>query len=95
MRVKLKVSGGVAGIQHAEQELDSSSLSAAEAALLQKLVEDSQFFDLPEMNLSRAGRDLMQYTITVEGGNKRHQVTVDEMSTSRKVLDIINRLARD
>lgn len=95
MQIKLQVSGGVAGIQRTEQVLDSSNLSTVEAAELRKLVEDSKFFDLPEKNLSRAGRDLMQYTITVEDGNKRHQVTVDEMNTSRKMLEIIDRLARE
>lgn len=94
MRICLEVSGGVMGMKGPVREVDTSALSGPQASWWQSRVDSSNFFRLPSQNLSRRGRDLMQYTISVEDDMHQHQVTVDDVTASEALLEMINRLSQ-
>jgi hypothetical protein len=60
-------------------ELDTATLSAAEAVRLQALIEDSGIFNSEGRKTSGA-RDVHLYALTVERSQGSHEVTFDDLS---------------
>jgi hypothetical protein len=78
MRIKLKRTGGVAGIPR-EWELDEQTLSPQEAQELRNLLRRADFFALPsEVEGSGRARDAFRYELTVEEGERKHTVRCAE-----------------
>ncbi|QEL15681.1 protealysin inhibitor emfourin [Limnoglobus roseus] len=76
MRVQFVQSGGYAGAVKG-CELDTATLAPDAAQQLQKLVQDSGLSGSHE-SLSKTGRDLGQYEITVEGHGPKIAVVLDD-----------------
>jgi hypothetical protein len=92
MRIKFERSGGMAGMRLATS-LNTKYLEADEAQKLEKLVEDCNFFDLPEkMTSSRGGADRFQYKITVSSGWKKHTLVADESELPKKLQSLVKQL---
>ena len=78
MRVKLERTGGFAGIKRTAVA-DTEQLNDETAQRLQELVEQADFFALPEAIVSKSlFPDQFEYTLTVEDGSRVHTVTVGE-----------------
>ncbi len=90
MKVRLKRSGGMAGIPR-EWQIDEGSLSQQEAQKLSRLLAQAGFFSLPsEAGRTGQARDVFFYELTVEEGEKRHTVKCAEPGLSRLLRDFID-----
>jgi hypothetical protein len=79
MKVQMKRSGGVAGLLRPPLAVDSDALSAEEARKLHELVAAADFFNLPARGpIPPRGADRFHYTLTVEAGERTHQIQICE-----------------
>ncbi len=96
MRIFFERTGGFAGMRFAAT-IEVDKLPEADAHTLRNLVDEADFFDLPEKVLKYSVPDEFLYTITVETDKKRHTVhTSDSAATDdlRALLDELSRRAR-
>ena len=78
MRIRLKRTGGLAGIPR-EWELDERALSPQKRQELKKLLRRADVFALPsEVEGSGRARDAFRYELTVEDGERKHTVRCAE-----------------
>jgi hypothetical protein len=78
MRIKLKRTGGVAGVPR-EWELDEGALSPQQLQERKTLLRRAEFFALPsEAGGSGRARDAFRYELTVEEGERTHTVRCAE-----------------
>ena len=75
MKITATVSGGFAGLTE-KHEVDTNVQSSADTKKLEKLIEEINFFQIPE-NLQEEliGADMMRWKITVSDGNRQHSVS--------------------
>ncbi len=82
MRIQLKIEGGVACFPGLSKpiRLDSRDLSAEDAAELERLVREANFFALPaeQTRPQRGAADYRQYTLTVEDAGRTHTVQLTD-----------------
>jgi hypothetical protein len=89
MRIKLKRTGGVAGIPR-EWELDEGALSPQKVQELKKLLRRADFFALPsEAGGPGRARDAFRYELTVEEGERKHTVRCAEPEVPPPLWDCI------
>ena len=97
MKIYFERSGGFTGIP-VSMTIDTSSLPTKEARIIQKIVEDSHFFELPPTpnKTSRAGAaDFFQYQITIENSTRKYTVKSDDISIDPKLKLLINLLVKN
>jgi Emfourin len=97
MKIYFERSGGFIGIP-ISMTIDTSSLPTEEARIIQNLVEDSHFFELPPTpnKTSRTGAaDYFQYQITIENSTRKHTVKSDDISIDPKLKLLINLLIKN
>jgi len=82
MQIQLKVSGGVAYFPGLSKPIvvDTNTLPQQQADELRQLVDKVHFFDLPPVIGSPppGAADYQQYSITVDDGDKHHEVQVTD-----------------
>jgi hypothetical protein len=83
--------GGIVG-NEVHLELRLEDLSEDEAQRLQKLIDDADFFGLPENLAGRASPDEFQYLITVENGGDRHSVRATDTTVPEALRLLIKEL---
>lgn len=98
MRISFSRSGGLAAFPGlaAPVTLDTSSLAPAEASLLEQLVRDVRFADLPpRVGSAPAGAaDYRTYVITVDDGGRSHTIHVTEPIADPTLQSLVRRLER-
>ena len=72
--------------------LDLDTLSPGEAQRLLYLIEDADFFRLPQDLVAASTVDEFLYTITVEAGATRQRICVSEMNVPESLQLLINDL---
>lgn len=97
MKVRFVRSGGFSGIRLGVT-LDTEALPPGEADRLDSLVAAASFFDQPA-SLTSPGRgaDCCQYLVTVEDGDRKKQVDMDDLSVPdvlRPLLEYLLESAR-
>lgn len=82
IHVTLVIFGGYEGGQ-TKIDLYSGSLLSKEADTLRQMINDANFFDLPEVMSSKKRRcfDCYHYKMTVTSREKRHAVAIDTERT--------------
>jgi len=97
MRIQFERSGGVTGIR-LTAVIDGEALAPDERRQLEELIAAAGFFALPERLAAESpGADRLQYRLTVEWGDQRHSVVVEEaaaLPALRPLLDWLTRAAR-
>jgi hypothetical protein len=92
MRIEFVRSGGLAGIP-LTAKIDSQNLSQDESAVLEKMVNEAGFFDLPEQIKPASPKpDRFEYQITVSSSQRTHTVTVNETGVTDKLRPLIEHL---
>lgn len=93
MKIHFVRSGGFAGLQLAIS-LDTAGMSRDEAAEIEALVHQSEFFDLSSGDVSESrGADRFQYHIKVAVVNRRaHVVTIQEQAVPDRLRPLLARL---
>ncbi|OIN95402.1 MAG: hypothetical protein AUJ21_03245 [Anaerolineae bacterium CG1_02_58_13] len=96
MRIRFEQTGGIMG-RKISLDLDTSELPADEAETLRQVLDDTNFFALPENLVTQLVPDELQYLITVETDDVVHSVRAsDTTATSalRALIQILSQQAR-
>jgi hypothetical protein len=96
MRIRFEQTGGIMG-RKISLDLDTSELPADEAETLRQILDETNFFALPEDLVTRLVPDELQYLITVETDDVVHSVrTSDTTATSalRALIQTLSQKAR-
>jgi len=94
MRIFFERTGGFAG-RKLQGSLDSSTLPVSQARVLEELLKQSGFFDLPPvLQSSQPGADRFSYKVTVETKEAKHTVEAVETAipaSMRPFLEFVTR----
>ena len=89
MRISFERSGGFAGITM-KTAVDEKDLAPDEAQKLRQLVEETDFFNLPEKVVSRSPQpDRFQYELRLEEKGRQNTVTVSEEAMPAKLKPLV------
>jgi len=91
-KVHFERSGGFLG-QDILLDIDVNTLPAHEALDLLQLLQQADFFRLPENLVGTTSTDEFTYTISVEAGSARHRVRVSDTSLPESLRPLINQLS--
>jgi len=92
VRVTVRRSGGFAGIDEEVGSLDTATLVAESRERVASLVQDANFFALPETIEGDVGADQFRYHVTVEDGGRSHTVVFvgeqgPQVEALRRIVD--------
>ena len=96
MRISYERSGGFMG-RKLNFSVDLDELPKDQAETLNRLLQQADFFNLPEDLISRPVPDEFTYSITVETATQSHKVRVSDTSMTdplRPLFDELSRRAR-
>lgn len=94
MRIEFERSGGLMGRTIA-CSLDTETLPPDEARELRELVEEADFFSLPESTPGSAAQaDQFSYKIMVESEGRSHTVTTSDDAAPSALVPLLDRLSR-
>lgn len=90
-RISFERSGGVVGktMQH---EMDLESLPEEEAQYLLRLIEEADFFNVPENMVTGAVPDEFHYQIIIDNGSEKHAVRTTESSMPESLHPLVKEL---
>ena len=89
MRITFSRSGGATGVR-LRTIVSEDDLSAPHAARLRRLVKTADCFRLPqEMMADRKQADRFQYELTLEDGERRHTITIDDEAATPALLKLL------
>ncbi len=93
MRIFFERSGGFMGL-NINTAVDTKTLpDTEEATTLEQLIEETQFFDLPEnLNKQGKGADQFSYTLRVETPEQAHTVHTTDMTAPDSLRPLLSRL---
>jgi hypothetical protein len=84
-------SGGMAG-KELHLDLDLNNLPEDEAQMLQKLLDEADFFRIPEHPAGRFTPDEFKYTISVDAGQTSHTVHTSDSTMPKALLPLTKEL---
>jgi len=96
MRIRFEQTGGIMG-RKISLDLDTSELPADEAETLRQVLDDTNFFALPENLVAHPVPDELQYLITVETDDVVHSVRASNTTATsalRALIQILSQQAR-
>jgi hypothetical protein len=94
MRASLERTGGFAGMRMATSA-DSTALPDEDAKKLRQMVDQAEFFKLPEtMAATKSMADRFQYKLTVEDGGRKHTVVVGEEAIPASLKPLVDFLSK-
>ena len=92
MRIEFERSGGFMGLRQSII-LDTASLKPEEAEEISKMVDQANFFDLPDViQSSSPGADHFQYKLKIEQLEISHTVIVNETGTPDELQPLLQHL---
>jgi hypothetical protein len=90
--ITFKRSGGFVG-QGMKFELDLNRLPSKDARYIVRLIEQAEFFNLPENMIIRFNPDEYQYTITVDAGVIIHTVRTNDTTMPASLRPLVDELS--
>ena len=91
-KIAFERSGGFLG-QNIDLNLDLDRLPASEALNLIHLVQEADFFKLPEDLVATSTPDEFVYTLTVESGSARHCIRTSDTTAPESLRPLLNVLS--
>lgn len=91
-KITFKRSGGFIG-RGMRFELNLKNMPISDVRKITRLVEDAQFFDLPENLIKNFQPDEYQYTITVDAGITNHTVRTNDSTMPSSLRPLVNELS--
>ena len=89
MNIHFERSGGFAGIR-LKHDIDVDALPEKIREELQKLIGAAAFFQLPDsIKATNPGADRFQYQITVDSGDHKHTVNVDDAAMPETLRPLV------
>ena len=93
MRIRFEQTGGIMG-RKISLDLDTSELPADEAETLRQVLDDTNFFALPENLVTQLVPDELQYLITVETDDVVHSVRASDTTATSALRALIQTLSQ-
>ncbi|MBT1075666.1 protealysin inhibitor emfourin [Geobacter grbiciae] len=95
MKISFEQSGGIAGLRFATT-LDTAGLPPEDAQKLRRMVEETDFFNLPARIVSpRPQPDRFQYKIQVQESSRQHTVIVSEEALPASLAPLVKWLGEE
>jgi hypothetical protein len=92
MQIYFKRSGGYMGIPM-QGEVDTSSLPAEQAEIIENMLDEAQFFDLPsDPSAQTNGPDRFTYELKVIRNNAEHTVYFSEQNAPVEINTLVRHL---
>ena len=91
-KIMFKKSGGFIG-QNTRFELNLNNMPIGAVRNLTRLVEEAQFFDLPENLIKSFKPDEYLYTITVDAGITNHTVHTNDSTMPSSLRPLVRELS--
>ena len=91
-KILFERSGGIVG-QDIKLDLDLDTLPASEALNLIHLIQEANFFKLPEELVAPSTPDEFVYTLTVESGSSQRCVRTSDTSSPEALRPLLNVLS--
>jgi len=91
-KISFKRSGGFIG-RGFRFELNLNNLPISTVRNITRLVEEAQFFDLPENLIKNFKPDEYQYTITVDAGITNHTVRTNDSTMPSSLRPLVKELS--
>jgi hypothetical protein len=91
MNIRFERSGGITGMR-ITADIDTADLSADDVKVIQKLVEDADFFNLPTKIESAYGAEQFQYLIRIEADDQQHTVEASEGALPESLRPLVRKL---
>ncbi len=91
-KIKFERTGGVVG-QNINLDLDLDSLPASESQHLLRLIQESDFFNLPENLVATSTLDEFRYAIEVEAGSAQHRVRTNDTGAPESLRPLLSDLS--
>jgi hypothetical protein len=92
-KILFERTGGFAGLRIATT-IELEALEKEEAKALYDLLDEADFFDLPEFQPARPVPDEFNYVITVESDKRRHTIHTSDTTASDELRALLNELSR-
>lgn len=89
MKIEVVQTGGFAGI-YKKQQVDTEQLQPLDAANVQRLVQDADFFNLPPYVGAPLGCDMFEYDIAVEDQGRKKSVHVWGVGIPEKLQPLVD-----
>jgi hypothetical protein len=90
-KIMFERSGGVLG-QTIDTTLDLDTLPSSESRHMLYLIQEADFFRIPENLVAPLTTDEFLYTITVEAGATRHRVRVNDTTMPESLRPLVHEL---
>ncbi len=91
-KITFKRSGGFIG-KGMKFELNLNEMPISDVRTITRLVEEAQFFDLPENLIRNFEPDEFQYTITVDAGITYHTVRTNDSTMPIALRPLVDQLS--
>jgi len=93
MRIIFERSGGIMGLK-SSLTIDLDELPVDQAETLRRIVDEANFFALPENPPTRPIPDGFQYTLTIETDTARHTVRTSDTTASDELRPLLQELSQ-
>jgi hypothetical protein len=91
-KISFKKSGGMMG-REVESNIDLNEMPENESQELQRLILDTNFFNIPQNLIEPSMHDEYEYTITVDAGNSHHTVHTSDSSAPESLRPLLEKLS--
>ena len=92
MKINFRRTGGLLGRQ-IESNLDLNEMPEEESQEIQRLVLETNFFNIPQNLIEPSKHDEYEYAITVESGNSHHTVHTTDTSAPESLRPLLEKLS--
>ena len=90
-RINFKRTGGILG-RETDSDLDLNEMPDDESQEIQRLILDSNFFNIPQNMIETVTPDEYEYTVTVEAGNSHHTIHTSESTAPESLRPLLEKL---
>jgi Emfourin len=97
LKISFERSGGILGFVYS-RTIDTEKLPKSKATNFERLLEQSDFFNLPSettrLSNNRGAADYYTYNITVEKGTKKHSVKFTDLAKTKDLNELVKSVTR-
>jgi hypothetical protein len=91
-KINFKRTGGFMG-REMESDIDLNQMPDDESQDLQRLILETNFFNIPQNLIEPSMHDEYEYTVTVDAGNSHHTVHTSDSSAPESLRPLLEKLS--
>ncbi|MGE5464570.1 MAG: protealysin inhibitor emfourin [Syntrophothermus sp.] len=96
-KINFKRTGGFLG-RELDSDIDLNEMPDDDSQELQRMILDTNFFNIPQNLIAPATPDEYEYTVTVDAGNSHHTIHTSDSNAPdslRPLLEKLSKLAKE